>query len=151
MTDGQTLTHALGGKWYGSYGLTNLFILRDPPSFIRSDNDPGTVARQVRNWVSAVVPQTTLHRQRAPPDSAQPLIAKLLIDSPIARLKTRATAGFFDTPKKVNPSKLSFETKKKGNTGFGLSLLLDSEAAYPDCEVNCHKTGGWGVSVTEEV
>ena len=34
--------------------LTDLFILRGPPEFIRSDNGPEFVAEKVRNWIAAV-------------------------------------------------------------------------------------------------
>ena len=34
--------------------LTDLFILRGPPAFIRSDNGPEFVAEAVRDWISAV-------------------------------------------------------------------------------------------------
>ena len=34
--------------------LTDLFILRGPPAFIRSDNGPEFVAEAVRNWIAAV-------------------------------------------------------------------------------------------------
>ena len=33
--------------------LTDLFILRGPPAFIRSDNGPEFVAEAVRDWISA--------------------------------------------------------------------------------------------------
>ncbi len=32
--------------------LTDLFILRGPPAFIRSDNGPEFVAEAVRDWIS---------------------------------------------------------------------------------------------------
>ena len=38
--------------------LTDLFILRGPPAFIRSDNDPEFVAEAVRDWISAVGTKT---------------------------------------------------------------------------------------------
>jgi transposase InsO family protein len=34
--------------------LTDLFILRGPPQFIRSDNGPEFVAKPVRDWIVAV-------------------------------------------------------------------------------------------------
>ena len=34
--------------------LTDLFILRGPPAFIRSDNGPEFVAKAVRDWIAAV-------------------------------------------------------------------------------------------------
>ena len=34
--------------------LTDLFILRGPPAFIRYDNGPEFVAEAVRDWISAV-------------------------------------------------------------------------------------------------
>ncbi len=34
--------------------LTDLFILRGPPAFIRSDNGPEFVARPVRDWIAAI-------------------------------------------------------------------------------------------------
>ena len=38
--------------------LTDLFILRGPPAFIRSDNGPEFIAQAVRDWVSAVGSKT---------------------------------------------------------------------------------------------
>ena len=38
--------------------LTDLFILRGPPAFIRSDNGPKFVAEAVRDWISAVGAKT---------------------------------------------------------------------------------------------
>ena len=38
--------------------LTDQFILRGPPVFIRSDNGPECVAEAVRNWIAAVGAQT---------------------------------------------------------------------------------------------
>ncbi len=38
--------------------LTDLFILREAPRFIRSDNGPEFVARAVRDWITAVGAQT---------------------------------------------------------------------------------------------
>lgn len=38
--------------------LTDLFILRDVPAFIRSDNGPEFIAEAVRNWISAVGAKT---------------------------------------------------------------------------------------------
>ena len=34
--------------------LTDLFIIRGSPEYIRSDNGPEFVAKSVRNWISAV-------------------------------------------------------------------------------------------------
>lgn len=38
--------------------LTDLFILRGPPAFIRSDNGPEFVAQKVRGWIAAVGAKT---------------------------------------------------------------------------------------------
>ncbi len=38
--------------------LTDLFILRGPPAYIRSDNGPEFVAEAVRKWIKAVGAQT---------------------------------------------------------------------------------------------
>ena len=38
--------------------LTDLFILRGIPAFIRSDNGPEFIAEAVRNWISAVGAKT---------------------------------------------------------------------------------------------
>ena len=38
--------------------LTDLFILRGPPAFIRSDNGPEFVAESVRGWIAAVGART---------------------------------------------------------------------------------------------
>ena len=34
--------------------LTDLFILRGPPEYIRSDNGPEFIAQKVRDWIAAV-------------------------------------------------------------------------------------------------
>ena len=38
--------------------LTDLFILRGIPAYIRSDNGPEFVAKNVRNWIAAVGAKT---------------------------------------------------------------------------------------------
>ena len=38
--------------------LTDLFILRGPPAFVRSDNGPEFVAKAVRAWIEAVGAKT---------------------------------------------------------------------------------------------
>ncbi len=38
--------------------LTDLFILRGPPEYIRSDNGPEFIARKVRDWIAAVGAKT---------------------------------------------------------------------------------------------
>uniref|UniRef100_UPI00403FE8BD integrase core domain-containing protein n=1 Tax=Thioclava sp. GXIMD2076 TaxID=3131931 RepID=UPI00403FE8BD len=38
--------------------LTDLFILRGPPGFIRSDNGPEFIATKLRNWIDAVGTKT---------------------------------------------------------------------------------------------
>ena len=38
--------------------LTDLFILRGPPAFIRSDNGPEFIAQKVRDWIGAVGAKT---------------------------------------------------------------------------------------------
>ena len=38
--------------------LTNLFILRGPPEYIRSDNGPEFIAQKVRDWIAAVGAKT---------------------------------------------------------------------------------------------
>ena len=38
--------------------LTDLFILRGPPAFIRSDNGPEFIAERVRDWIGAVGSKT---------------------------------------------------------------------------------------------
>ena len=44
--------------------LTDLFILRGVPSFIRSDNGPEFIAEIVRNWIAAVGAKNRIHRTR---------------------------------------------------------------------------------------
>ena len=46
--------------------LTDLFILRGPPEFIRSDNGPEFVAEKVRNWVAAVGAKTAFIEPGSP-------------------------------------------------------------------------------------
>ncbi len=38
--------------------LTDLFILRGPPTYLRSDNGPEFVAKTVRDWIAAVGTKT---------------------------------------------------------------------------------------------
>ena len=38
--------------------LTDLFILRGPPEYIRSDNGPEFIAQKVRDWITAVGAKT---------------------------------------------------------------------------------------------
>ena len=38
--------------------LTDLFILRGPPAYVRSDNGPEFVAQAVRDWIAAVGAKT---------------------------------------------------------------------------------------------
>ena len=38
--------------------LTDLFILRGPSDYIRSDNGPEFIAQKVRNWIAAVGAKT---------------------------------------------------------------------------------------------
>ncbi len=38
--------------------LTDLFVLRDVPAYIRSDNGPEFIADAVRDWISTVGAQT---------------------------------------------------------------------------------------------
>ena len=38
--------------------LTDLFIIRGSPEYIRSDNGPEFVAKSLRNWISAVGAKT---------------------------------------------------------------------------------------------
>ena len=42
--------------------LTDLFILRGVPAYIRSDNGPEFIAEAVRDWIKAVGSQDSLHR-----------------------------------------------------------------------------------------
>lgn len=38
--------------------LADLFILRGPPEYIRSDNGPGFIAQKLRGWITAVGAKT---------------------------------------------------------------------------------------------
>ena len=44
--------------------LTDLFILRGPPEYIRSDNGPEFIAQKVLDWIAAVRGQDRLYRAR---------------------------------------------------------------------------------------
>ena len=46
--------------------LTDLFILRGPPAFIRSDNGPEFVAQKVRDWIAAVGAKTAFIEPGSP-------------------------------------------------------------------------------------
>jgi len=46
--------------------LTDLFILRGVPAFIRSDNGPEFVAETVRNWIKAVGAKTAYIKPGSP-------------------------------------------------------------------------------------
>lgn len=46
--------------------LTDLFILRGPPAFIRSDNGPEFVAQKVRGWIAAVGAKTAFIEPGSP-------------------------------------------------------------------------------------
>mgnify|MGYP001353028090 FL=1 len=46
--------------------LTDLFILRGPPAYIRSDNGPEFVAEAVRRWIAAVGAQTAFIEPGSP-------------------------------------------------------------------------------------
>ena len=46
--------------------LTDLFILRGPPTFIRSDNGPEFAAQKVRDWIAAVGAKTAFIEPGSP-------------------------------------------------------------------------------------
>ena len=46
--------------------LTDLFILRGPPAFVRSDNGPEFVAEAVRRWIAAVGARTAFIQPGSP-------------------------------------------------------------------------------------
>ena len=46
--------------------LTDLFILRRPPEFIRSDNRPEFIAEKVRTWIAAVDAKTAFIEPGSP-------------------------------------------------------------------------------------
>ncbi|MDJ0630647.1 MAG: IS3 family transposase [Rhodobacter sp.] len=46
--------------------LTDLFILRGPPKFIRSDNGPEFIAQKVRDWITAVGAKTAFIEPGSP-------------------------------------------------------------------------------------
>lgn len=46
--------------------LTDLFILRGPPAYVRSDNDPEFVAKAVRDWIAAVGAKTAVIEPGSP-------------------------------------------------------------------------------------
>ena len=54
--------------------LTDLFILRGPPEYIRSDNGPEVIAQKVRDWIAAVGARTA-YIEPGSPLSAMPCIA----------------------------------------------------------------------------
>ena len=46
--------------------LTDLFILRGPPAYIRSDNGPEFIAEKVRRWIAAVGAKTAFIEPGSP-------------------------------------------------------------------------------------
>ena len=46
--------------------LTDLFILRGPPAFVRNDNGPELVAKDVRAWIEAVGAKTAYMEPGSP-------------------------------------------------------------------------------------
>ena len=46
--------------------LTDLFILRGPPAYVRSDNGPEFVAEKVRTWISAMGAKTAFIEPGSP-------------------------------------------------------------------------------------
>ena len=46
--------------------LTDLFILRGPPEYIRSDNGPEFIAQKVRDWIAAVGARTAYSEPGSP-------------------------------------------------------------------------------------
>lgn len=46
--------------------LTDLFILRGPPAFTRSDNGPEFIAQAVRGWIAAVGSKIAYSEPRSP-------------------------------------------------------------------------------------
>lgn len=46
--------------------LTDLFTLRGPPAFIRSDNGPEFVVQKVRDWIAAVGAKTAFIEPGSP-------------------------------------------------------------------------------------
>ena len=50
--------------------LTDLFILRGPPKFIRCDNGPEFIAQKVRDWIGAVGSKTAYIEPGSPLSAA---------------------------------------------------------------------------------
>ena len=50
--------------------LTDLFILRGPPKFIRSDNGPEFIAQGVRDWIATVGSKTAYIEHGSPLSAA---------------------------------------------------------------------------------
>ncbi len=46
--------------------LSDLFILRGPPRYVRSDNGPELIARAVQEWVAAVGSRTAYTEPGSP-------------------------------------------------------------------------------------
>jgi transposase InsO family protein len=49
--------------------LSDLFILRDVPGYIRSDNGPAFVAQAVQDWIAAVGAKTAYIERGSPSDN----------------------------------------------------------------------------------
>lgn len=75
--------------------LTDLFILRGPPEFVRSDNGPEFIAEKVRTWISAIGAKTAFIEPgspwengssglRGPTGATVPLHARASTHSPLS-------------------------------------------------------------------
>jgi len=56
--------HSTAGQW------TDLFIMRGPPEFIRSDNGAEFIAKKVRTWIGAVGGKTAFITPGSPWENA---------------------------------------------------------------------------------
>ena len=96
--------------------LTDLFILRGPPEYIRSDNGPELVVQKVRDWIAAVGSKTAFIEPGTPWENGY-------CESFNARFRDELLNGelFYTLRRRGSSSKPGEDT----TTPFGLTAPLD--------------------------
>jgi transposase InsO family protein len=75
---------------YNRFNFTYRFIMRGPPSFVRSDNGPEFIAEAVRDWISAVGAKTAYIEPGSPWENGycESFNARLRDELPACRLSS---------------------------------------------------------------